>query len=557
MELRDYQIECRQAIRDGYREGVRRALVVLPTGAGKTVVFASLPAYFRMRNRMLVLAHRDELVEQARAKFQQIDAGLPVGVEKAELRAPPGARVVVASVQTLGRAGSDRLRALDPDAFKLLVIDEAHHAIASSYRRILDHFGIFEAGTDKLLVGFTATPYRGDKRGLGEVFERIVYSRSIGEMIQKGVLCDLAGFRVSTETDLTDVATRRGDFTIDELSKRVNEAHRNSIVVRAYRELVPGRRCLVFCADVAHARELAAMFQREGVPARAVWGEMPEAERRGALTDLREGRAPVITNCNVLTEGFDEPSIEAILMARPTQSPLLYTQMVGRGTRTHPGKKELTVIDVVDNTRRHRLFTLPRMFGLREDFDLRGERARQLQLRLEHAARRFPALDLTRIGTPDDLRLVVDPVRMIVRGLAEEVQRWSRFCWVKMPDGSFWLDLGEAGRLTIRENLLDRYEILHGGHAVDAQKRLEGAFRRADAYVARQFPALVRLLGQDLAWRHEPATEKQREILRRLGIRAEEGLTKGEAALMISTSRLRRAVQARPVAKIVVEKSQN
>jgi ATP-dependent helicase IRC3 len=547
MKLRDYQLECRQAIHDAYREGVRRALVVLPTGAGKTVVFASLPGYFRIRNRMLVLAHRDELVEQARAKFVQADPRLVVGVEKAETRAPPDARVVVASVQTLGRAGSPRLRALDPDAFKLIVIDEAHHAVASSYRRILDHFGLFDAATEKLLLGFTATPYRGDKRGLGEVFERIVYSRSIGEMIQKGVLCDLAGFRVSTETDLTGVGTRLGDFTIDELARRVNEAHRNRIVIRAYRKLTPGRRCLVFCADVAHARELASMFQGEGIAARAVWGEMPAAERKEALADLREGRVLVITNCNVLTEGFDEPSIEAILMARPTQSPLMYTQMVGRGTRPNRGKAHLTVIDVVDNTRRHRLFTLPMMFGLRDDFDLKGERARQLQLRLEHAARRFPALDLTRIASSDDLRLVVDPVRMIVRGLADEVQRHSRLCWVKMPDGSFWLDLGEAGRLAIRENLLDQYEILHGGRTVDVQKRLDRAFRRADAIVARQFPGLVKLLRQDLAWRHDPATPKQLETLRRVGIRPGEGVTKGEAALMISTSRLRRAVQRQEV----------
>jgi ATP-dependent helicase IRC3 len=548
VKLRDYQLECRQAILEHYKEGARRALVVLPTGAGKTVIFASLPGFFRIKNRMLVLAHREELVQQARTKFLQADPTLPVGIEKAEQRAPCDAKVVIASVQTLGRANSPRLQALDPETFKLIVIDEAHHAVAPSYRRILDYFGLFNPRTEKLLLGFTATPYRGDKRGLGEVFERIIYSRSIGEMIQKGVLCDIAGYRVTTETDLTDLSTRLGDFSIDELAKRINEDHRNRIVIRAYRKLVPGQRCLVFCADVAHSRELAAMFQKEGIPTRAVWGEMPSQERHETLKAFREGAVPVVTNCNVLTEGFDEPSIQAIILARPTQSPLLYTQMIGRGTRLYPGKAHLNVVDVVDNTRRHQLFTLPRMFGLREEFDLQGERVHQLQLRLEHSARRFPGLDFSRIATPDDIRLMVDKIRLVTSELADEVQSYSRFCWVKMPDASYWLDLGESTHLTIRENLLDQFEIFLAGHPVDVHKKLDRAFRKADDFVKRQFPEMVNLLGQDLAWRREPSTQKQIELLRRMGVKAETGLTKGEAAMLISASKLRRAL-ARPLPK--------
>lgn len=285
VKLRDYQLACRQAIYQHYKAGVRRALVVLPTGTGKTVIFASLPEFFRMKHRMLVLAHREELLQQAADKFRRANPGLAVGIEQAESRSDPAARVVIASVQTLGRRGSPRLRALDPAQFKLIVVDEAHHAVAPSYRTVLDQFRLFDPGTEKLLLGFTATPYRGDKQGLDQVFEKIIFTRTIGEMIAAGYLCDIAGFRVSSATDLDGVSTRLGDFALDELSRAVNEERRNRLVVEAYRALVPDKKCVVFSVDVAHSRELAALFERHGVPARAVWGEMPAEERRQAIDE--------------------------------------------------------------------------------------------------------------------------------------------------------------------------------------------------------------------------------------------------------------------------------
>lgn len=541
MNLRPYQQACRRAILDAYRQGVRRALVVLPTGTGKTVIFASLPQYFRMKNRMLVLAHREELLEQAREKFHRAIPNLPVGIEQAAQRAVPGDRVVLASVSTLGRKGSTRLQALNPDEFKLVVVDEAHHAVAPTYRRILDYLGLFEKGTEKLLLGFTATPVRGDRRGLQEVFERIVFSRSIGDMIAAGYLCDLRGYRVSTETDLSDIRTRHGDFVTRELSRRVNDEARNATVVAAYLKLVPTRKGLVFCVDVAHARALARAFQEAGIPARAIWGEMPKVDRAAVLADFRQGRIRVITNCNVLSEGFDEPAIETVLMARPTQSPLLYAQMIGRGTRLHPGKKFLTVIDIVDNTRRHRLICLPLLFGLNADFDLQGAPVRQLQLRLQEAARRFPGLDFSQVRSPEELALRIERVRLIRPELAEEVLRYSRFCWVKMPDDSYWLDLGGRRWMKIRRNLLDHFELTLDEELVEIQKSLPRAFRRADRLVRERAPELVRLLGQDLRWRADPATDKQRALLRQMGLNPSEDLTKGEAALMISSAKARRS----------------
>jgi ATP-dependent helicase IRC3 len=191
--LRHYQKECLESILERYRAGVRRQLASLPTGSGKTVIFAEFPRYFKMKKQMLVLAHRKELLDQAYDKIRRANHRLCVAVEQAGRSADSDCDVVVASVPTLGRKGSKRLQRLDPDRFFLIVIDEAHHATADTYRRILDYFGVFVPGTRKLLVGFTATPKRGDGLGLDAVFEEIVFSKSLPEMIKTGFLSPVAG----------------------------------------------------------------------------------------------------------------------------------------------------------------------------------------------------------------------------------------------------------------------------------------------------------------------------------------------------------------------------
>ena len=188
-ELRPYQRQCLERLRQRYREGKRRLLVSLPTGTGKTLIFAQFPHYFRMKKRLLVLAHREELLEQARQKFHAADPSLRVEIEQAGKRASAECKVVIASVPTIGRAGSTRLAALDPQDFYLIVVDEAHHSVAKSYRAIFEHFELFAPDTPRMLVGFTATPRRGDQQGLGEVFEEIAYSRSLEEMIRARFLC--------------------------------------------------------------------------------------------------------------------------------------------------------------------------------------------------------------------------------------------------------------------------------------------------------------------------------------------------------------------------------
>ena len=304
-------------------------------------------------------------------KLQAANPAAPIGVEMAGQSAGPDDQIVIASVQSL----THRLDRHDPAAYKLVVCDEAHHAVAPTYRRIFEHFGFANgANGDRLLIGFTATSRRGDGLGLAAAFDRIVFQRNLREMITADWLVDIVGYRVETDADISAVHTRAGDFVKGELSRAVNTKARNELIVETYGKLAAGRKALVFTVDVQHAEDLAEVFRAQGVNAQAVSGRMPKAERRKVVESYRSRKVDVLCNCNLLTEGFDDPTTDAVLMARPTRSGLLYMQMLGRGTRTAPGKQDLLLLDFADATKRHSAVTLPDLFGLNPKLNLDGRK---------------------------------------------------------------------------------------------------------------------------------------------------------------------------------------
>src|SRR5207244_1384913 len=272
--LRAYQSEALNAVCDAYRSGKRRVIVSLPTGTGKTVVFAHFPRVLKMKKRLLVLAHREELLLQARDKFRSIDPELKVEIEQAGSRAADDAKVVIASVPTLARSGA-RLSRLHPDEFSIVVVDEAHHAVAPSYRRIFDHFGLFEPG---------------------EVFEEVCYARDMREMIAYRYLCPITGWRIDTDLSLDNVKVRHGDFVESQLARVVNTPLRNTLLVKAYRDFAAGRRAIIFCVDVAHAQDVHRAFDEAGIRAAPVWGELSRDERRNVLAEFSAGKIDVVTN---------------------------------------------------------------------------------------------------------------------------------------------------------------------------------------------------------------------------------------------------------------------
>jgi superfamily II DNA or RNA helicase len=366
--LRPYQREAIEAVLAARRDGVRRMIVCLPTGAGKTVIFSELARL--ARRQVLVLAHREELLGQARSKLEiAMDGEHVVSIERGAERASADAKVLVCSIRSLHE---ERLaRVLQGRDIGLIIYDECHHAAADDNMRVLRQLGAFEEGWNGTLLGFTATTARGDGKGLNKAFEQIVYTRHLHEMIEDGYLAPLRGFRISTSADLTRLTPGSQDFREEELAEAVDIEERNALVARSIQELARDRRTIAFCVTVNHARNLCHALNALGVPAGIVHGEMHMEKRAKALDDFRSGRVQVLTNVAVLTEGFDDPGTSCIAMARPTRSEGLYAQCVGRGTRLHPGKKDCLILDFVDLSTLS-LCSLPSLFGIPRNLNLEG-----------------------------------------------------------------------------------------------------------------------------------------------------------------------------------------
>ena len=488
-----------------------------------------------MKRRLLVLAHRRELLEQALAKFRAADPSLSAGIEQAD-RAAGDAQVVIASVQTLR---GKRLAALDPEQFYLVVVDEAHHAVAPTYQRIFEHLGMMQAGTSKLLVGFTATPRRGDRRGLGEVFQEIAYSKGIEEMIRDAFLCPIGGWRVRSEVDLDAVKVRAGDFVESALAAAVDNTPRNELLIAAYRKFASGRRCIAFCVNVAHAQHVAASFVQAGLRARAVWGAMPPQARAEVLEELSNGKLDVVTNCNVLTEGFDEPSIDCVLMARPTRSLGLYVQMVGRGTRLHPGKEDLTVIDIADNSRKHALAGLNALFDLPEGMQLGGKSALMMADLIRGLSNRYPWVDVSRIRDAEDLKVAAERIEFFRLEPPDEIANDTNLTWLGGAGGGYRLALPKGESMAIQPTLLGDWEIRmtttqFANRLMDRAKTLGQAVRVADGLVQRHRADAMPVVVRSASWRRREPTEKQIELLRSKRIPVPEGLTRGQASWLLS-----------------------
>src|ERR1700746_824567 len=536
--LRAYQSEALKAVLDAYKAGKRRVIVSLPTGTGKTVVFAHFPRVLNMKKRLLVLAHREELLLQARDKFRSIDPELKVEIEQAGTHAGAHAKVVIASVPTLARSGAPLSR-LQPDEFSIVVVDEAHHAVAPSYRRIFDHFGLFEPHVSRYLIGFTATPRRGDKQGLGEGFQEVCYARDMREMSADRYLCPITGWRVASDLSLDHVKVRHGDFIESQLAHAVNIPLRNRLLVKAYRDFALGRRAIVFCVDVAHAKDVHRVFAEAGIRAATVWGALSRDQRRSTLAAFSAGEIDVVTNCNVLTEGFDEPRVDCVIMARATKSKLLYAQMLGRGTRLHPGKKDLVVIDVADKPRTHQLPGLHTLFNLPLNMNLKGGNALEVERQIERFNRTQPWIDISRIRTPEDLKVAAERIEFFNFDPPAEIRAYTQNTWQAVPAG-YRLGLPEGEWISIEPNLLDAWDIRLSSVRqssvllLSRATSLAAAVASADRFVVLHRPDARRLVERSAHWRNELPSDKQKQVLALNRIPVPQGLTRGQAAQMIS-----------------------
>lgn len=383
--LRDYQQQAVDSVYKEWDEGNRSTVIVLPTGTGKTVCFSEVIRRMHPK-RALVIAHREELIFQAKEKIEH-HANLECEIEMGSFRASANfwnhSPVVVSTVQTQcsGNEGKGRMARFDPMDFGLLIVDECHHGTADTYKRVLDHY---KQNPDLKVLGVTATPDRADEEALGKIFQSVAFDYEILDAIHGGWLVPIEQQMVTVDgLDFSAIRTTAGDLNGADLAE-VMEAEKNlQGIASASLQIIGERKTLIFTVSVRQAEQLAEIFNRHR-PGMADWvcGKTPKEDRRDKLIDFKSGRTQVMVNVGVLTEGYDNPSVEVIIQARPTKSRCLYSQMVGRATRPLPGivdglpdaatrrlaiaeslKPSMLVVDFVGNSGKHKLVNTADILG--------------------------------------------------------------------------------------------------------------------------------------------------------------------------------------------------
>src|SRR5207247_2939408 len=332
-------------------------------------------------------------------------------------------------------------------------------------------------------------------------------------------LFPITGWRIDTDLSLDNVKVRHGDFVESQLARVVNTPLRNTLLVKAYRDFAAGRRAIIFCVDVAHAQDVHRAFDEAGIPTAAVWGELSRDERRHVLARFSSGEVDVVTNCNLLTEGFDEPRVDCVIMARPTRSKLLYAQMVGRGTRLHPDKRDLMVIDVADNSRTHQLPGLHSLFNLPVNMNLNGGSALEIERDVERLNRTQPWIDTSRIRSLEDLKLASERIEFFNFDPPEELRGYTQNTWQAVPAG-YRLSLPYGEYISIEPNLLDTWDIRlstlnESQKLLNQAGSLPAAVQSADRFVTMNRPEALRLVERSAAWRDQLPSDKQKEVLTR------------------------------------------
>lgn len=344
MQLRPYQREAKDAVFTEWDKGNSRTLIVLPTGTGKTIVFSDITQEcVRRGERVLILAHRCELLDQAADKLKK-STGLVAAVEKAE-QSCLGSwyRVVVGSVQTLMR--EKRLAGFSKDYFDDIIIDEAHHAISDSYTRVLEHF------SEAKVLGVTATPDRGDMKNLGQVFDSLAYEYTLPKAIKEGYLSPIKAVTIPLKLDLSGVAMQSGDFKASDIDTALDPYLYQ--IADEMTNYCKDRKTVVFLPLIKTSQKFRDILNSKGFRAAEVNGE--SSDRTEILEDFDKGKYNVLCNSMLLTEGWDCPSVDCIIVLRPTKVRALYCQMVGRGTRLCEGKDNLLLLDFLWHTERHEL----------------------------------------------------------------------------------------------------------------------------------------------------------------------------------------------------------
>ncbi|KAH7104237.1 P-loop containing nucleoside triphosphate hydrolase protein [Auriculariales sp. MPI-PUGE-AT-0066] len=472
-DFRQYQEDCVQSCLNALVAGHTRIGVSLPTGSGKTKVFLQVLGRMETlegRSKALIIVNSVELAKQAALRAKEMFPNWSIDIEQGQKHVASGnADLTVATYQTMART-PERLHKFDPNQMKAIIVDEAHHAAAASYRTILSYFDKqltteVDSRPPSLvpILGFSATFNRHDGLALNAVFDRIVYHRDLLEMIKEEWLCAVRFTSVKAQLDLSDVTINgsTGDFNATSLAHVINTDTINKLVFQAWVDLTyaathkPTRKStLIFCVNIAHVQDLTEIFCLGGIDARCLHSGTPVAERVDLLNSFREQKFPVLINCAILTEGADFPKIDCVVIARPTRSRNLFTQMIGRGMRRpkETEKKDCHIIDFVDSTTRVQgIITIPTLFGLTiEDGDIKDVSLEELEERGEEAARRTSPANVPQ-PTSVSYRDYEDPFALVQdTSGCPHISVMSSFSWVGVGDDTYVLECLGKGFIKIR-----------------------------------------------------------------------------------------------------------
>jgi ATP-dependent helicase IRC3 len=502
----------------------------------------------------MIIVHRRELVEQAAKHCRLAYPDKLVEIEMGNDVATGAGDIIIASVQTLSRG---RIHKFDPTEFKLVLVDEAHHIVAKSYRDTLGHFGLNEPSAEgPVLVGVSATFSRFDGLKLGAAIDHIVYHKDYIDMIADNWLANAVFTTVKSGANLSKVKKDSfGDFALGSLSEAVNTATTNDITVRAWMANAENRKStLVFCVDVEHARQLTAAFRDHGVDARYITAGTAKGARAEELRAFKNQEFPVLLNCGLFTEGTDIPNIDCVLLARPTRSRNLLVQMIGRGLRLYPGKENCHIIDMVASLETGVLST-PTLFGLDPDEILDKATVEDVGKRAEKAEPE-PSSEVAEPfdGADNDLKLeftTYDSIYDLLGDTRSErhIRSISPHSWVRVGDDKYIL-AESSGWITIekKDNIYTAHHVMKFKNPateatqytrprqVATGEDLETIVRAADTYATSKFDE--HYIASWKPWRRAPATSGQIKVLDRAHVRKgksdSQDLTRGRAADMIT-----------------------
>lgn len=444
-KLRDYQIETIDVI-NNYKNG-QKILIALPTGSGKTVIFAQNA--ISSKGRVLIVVPSSELREQTIDKLKSSNPLLDIGSVQAKLDDVSN-KVIVATRQSLTHERSTRMeRMLEYGEFELIIFDEVHQAM-DQVVKIVDKID----SSNSKIVGFTATPYNPS---LTKLFNGIAYRKSILDMILGNYLCEPRALSVHTNTSLTNVKTTLGDFNQKQLEQAVNTEERNDLIVESYEKYAYDRKAtLVFCVGIEHSLQVAKEFNKHGIKCKSIDSKLDTFDRESILNEFKSGKLPVLCNVGVLTTGFDFPPVDCVIMAKPSKSRTLYEQIIGRGLRIAEGKKDCLILDLVDVVKRHDLMSLSDVFGFEiKENETVKEAKKRVDKEDDDKRREFELREQQR---QEELKLIAEKVALFNKHVAHAFED-AYYDWFNIQGNIYCLSKTSSHHYIVSKTIDSRFAI--------------------------------------------------------------------------------------------------